>query len=93
MNLADLINSGANISVTVTGKDLAEFAKAVALEIMHETKQTEKEKLIAREELLKIASASTLWRWEKEQYLTPVRIGAKVFYKQSDLEARNITIK
>lgn len=37
MNLAELINSGANISVTVTGKDLAEFAKAVAHEILNET--------------------------------------------------------
>ena len=30
---------------------------------------------------------STLWRWEKAGYLTPVRIGAKVFYRQGDIDA------
>lgn len=30
---------------------------------------------------------STLWRWEREGYLTPSRIGRKVLYKQSDIEA------
>ena len=29
---------------------------------------------------------STLWRWERDGYLTPTRIGRKVFYKQADIE-------
>lgn len=31
---------------------------------------------------------STLWRWEKTGYLKPVRIGRAVYYKVSDIEAR-----
>lgn len=29
---------------------------------------------------------STLWRWEQRGYLTPVKIGVKVFYRQGDLD-------
>lgn len=30
---------------------------------------------------------STLWRWNKDGYLTPVKIGNKVLYRPSDIEA------
>lgn len=30
---------------------------------------------------------STLWRWEREHYLMPVRLGSKVKYKMSDIES------
>lgn len=30
-------------------------------------------------------SRTTLWRWEKSGYLTPVRVGNKVRYKASDI--------
>ena len=29
---------------------------------------------------------STLWRWDKENYLTPVRVGGKVMYRESDIQ-------
>ena len=31
-------------------------------------------------------SKVTLWRWDKSGYLKPVRIGTKVFYRQSDID-------
>lgn len=31
---------------------------------------------------------STLWRWDRSGYLRPVRIGHSVYYKLSDIEAR-----
>ena len=31
---------------------------------------------------------STLWRWDRSGYLRPVRIGRSVYYKLSDIEAR-----
>ncbi len=30
-------------------------------------------------------SPATLWRWEKESYLVPVRQGSSVMYRSSDL--------
>lgn len=29
---------------------------------------------------------STLWRWDKENYLKAVRIGSKVLYRESDIQ-------
>lgn len=29
----------------------------------------------------------TLWRWQKLNYLVPVKVGRKNFYKQSDIDA------
>ncbi len=45
--------------------------------------------LIRKEEARRMLGSpdpSTLWRWEKAGYLTPVRIGVKVFYRQSDID-------
>ena len=48
------------------------------------------DRLITKEEArrrLGSPDPSTLWRWEKAGYLTPVRIGVKVFYRQGDIDA------
>lgn len=29
---------------------------------------------------------STLWRWDKENYLKPVRVGSKVLYRETDIQ-------
>ncbi len=29
---------------------------------------------------------TTLWKWEKKGYLTPVRVGRKVYYKREDIQ-------
>lgn len=29
---------------------------------------------------------STLWRWDKENYLNAVRVGSKVLYKETDIQ-------
>lgn len=51
-------------------------------------KQHKKDVLVPRlvaARLLK-KSQATLWRWEQHSYLVPVRQGASVMYKSSDLE-------
>ncbi len=46
------------------------------------------EDLISAEEVLARlkVSKSTLWRWEKQQYLTPVKLGRKRYYRSSDIQ-------
>lgn len=29
---------------------------------------------------------STLWRWDKEGYLSPVKVGSKVLYRSTDID-------
>ena len=47
-------------------------------------------KLITRNELIRMlgVSKTTLWRWEKRGYFTPIRVphSKKVFYEYSELE-------
>lgn len=50
-------------------------------------KKKYEEKLVTRDEVLKILkiSAPTLWRMEQRGDLIPVRIGRKVMYKESEI--------
>ena len=32
-------------------------------------------------------SNTTLWRWSRAGYLTPVKFGGRVYYRQADIEA------
>lgn len=87
MNIQSLINSGVNVSITISLLDLKEWA----LELMNENKQ-EKENAVSDNYLsvdevidkLRV-NASTLWRWDKSGYLKKIKIGGKVRYRESDV--------
>ena len=88
MNIQALLESGANVAVTVTPLDLKEFALFLisqAQAIGNENSQTEN--YLTPDEVATMigVSKNTLWRWEKDGYLTPFKIGRKVRYKQSDV--------
>ena len=69
MNIQALLESGANVAVTVTPLDFRT------------------ENYLTPDEVATMigVSKNTLWRWEKDGYLTPFKIGRKVRYKQSDV--------
>ena len=50
-------------------------------------KKIYEEKLVTRDEVLRVLkiSAPTLWRMEQRGDLVPVRIGRKVMYKESEI--------
>lgn len=92
MNIQNLLNAGANISVTVSVADLKEFAMSLfdeAMAIRQEEKKKEKEEtyLTPDEVADKLGvSTNTLWRWNKIKYLEPIKMGRKCRYKLSDVE-------
>jgi hypothetical protein len=92
MEIQELITQGANITISVTAQELATFAKKIVAETLAETREKQREILIPRQKLLEKISATTLWTWEKREFLTPVRRGARVYYKKSDLDAINFEI-
>lgn len=67
---------------------LTEIVFGIINESRENTKQNDNCELLTpknvRERLA--VSSSTLWRWEKENYLCPVRVGGKVFYRSSDIK-------
>lgn len=91
MNIAEMLKEGANVNITVTPADLKEFA----LYIMAETRQEEaarkpkKERELTQKEVLERLhiSPSTLWKWEKSNYLVPARrVGRRPLYLESQIE-------
>lgn len=51
--------------------------------------QQKKEDYLTVSEVCKLLGVTkpTLWRWAKMNYLVPVKIGKKNYYKKSDLDA------
>lgn len=90
MNINSLLNSDANISVVVSVADLKEFALCVVTEAMA-AKETEKkeERYLTPDVVADMVGVSknTLWRWEKEKYLIPFKVGRKSRYKLSDVKS------
>ncbi|MCR5240821.1 MAG: helix-turn-helix domain-containing protein, partial [Prevotella sp.] len=84
MNIKELSNLGANVSVCVTLADLKEFVSEMMAEVAAKPQQAE-ERMLSADEVCEIlhVSSNTLWRWNKSQYLCPVKIGRKSVYKLS----------
>lgn len=89
MNIQQLLESGANVTVSVTPADLKEFALSLinaAQEMGKQQKKEEEKYLSARETAEMIgATRTTLWRWEKTGYLVPIKRGNSVYYRLSDI--------
>ena len=70
---------------------LADIVKRVLTEIQDQETfaKTTDDNLVTAKRATRILAVTnnTLYRWEKNNYLLPVRIGSKRMYKFSDLEA------
>lgn len=97
MSLLELAEKYPSMSVTVRLADLLEAGEELARRIAAEMEMGVEvraaqmcDRLIpAREAVAMLGNPdrSTLWRWtQKYGYLTPVKIGARNFYKASDIE-------
>lgn len=96
MDLMAIANAFPELTVNIKLRDLLEANRELARRVRAEAEQAAarvvyEETLVAKEEarvrLLGGVDPSTLWRWEKRGYLRPVRIGVKVFYRRSDIDA------
>ena len=93
MAIQDLLNNGANVSITVSAEDLRVFFAEVAQQVINQEKAAQ----AARNdvEMLNQAqvcsylgvSKATVWRWEKIGYLRPAtRMGSRPMYNKTDVE-------
>lgn len=94
MQVQDLIESGIGVNVTLTPKELIEVIDYVVEKSKSElefqlTKKSQEEYLTSNQvcEFLKI-NTTTLWRWEKKDYLNPIYIGGKKRYPKSEIQKR-----
>lgn len=98
--VSEVRKSPDHFSITLTGTGVLEFAKAMRLTDMEEPSQENYEvdgkslipvangTLISKQDMMAgfRVSHTTLWKWQQEGYLTPVKIGKRVYYKREDVE-------
>lgn len=85
--IESLKEKGANVNLVVSIKDLEEWGKHLISAALDEVK--EEEKFLTPTQVAKMldTTRSTLWRWDKNNYLKPVYIGGKPRYKESDIKS------
>lgn len=89
MNIQSLIDSKANVSVTVSVTELNEFAENVVTKVISKMENSKKPDSLCT---MKAAAnqlhrtVGTLDRWRKSGYLVPIYVGGKPMYKQSDID-------
>ena len=82
-----------DMTISVKLSDLLDSFRTIAEEIYEkreeEIRAENEDVLITREEAMKQLgiSSSTLWRWNQEKYLCPVKVGVKCRYHQRDIDA------
>lgn len=82
------MNVGTNVQLVVNVTDLKEL-------FLEWQAEAEANKIAEKEEVYKTVEEaaailhrdrSSLWRWAKSGYLIPIKVGAKLFYRMSDIE-------
>lgn len=88
------ISRGQNrVSLTLSDKSIVAFARELGRFILAEKatlsscEGSDDGTLLTKQEVIKKigVSSTTLWLWEKKDYLVPVKIGRKVFYRLGDI--------
>jgi len=93
MNIQDIINSGANVSLTISASDLIEVINCAITATRRELEQSvtsdKMEAYLTAEEVAEMIGVTkvTLWRYAKKGYLTPIEVGGKRKYLKSDIKA------
>lgn len=87
MTITDLLTGGANVSITVSADDLRVFFAEVAQQVINQEKAAEAARnadgVMSQTDVCKFlgVSKSTLWRWERDNYLLPTgRMGRSPQY-------------
>ena len=85
-----------DMTVSIRLRDLIQANEALVRQVRTEAERERSirerqygDQLIQKEQARQILGGpdpSTLWRWEKQGYLNPVKIGVKVFYRRSDID-------
>lgn len=85
--ISELSEAAQQICISVTAEQLTEFAQYLLCEARKQESQTG-EVYLTGERVMEMMSISktTLWRWKKQNFLVPIRIGGNDRYKMSDIQ-------
>lgn len=88
MNIQSLLETDANVSVVVSVADLKEFAMTIINEVLEQRiSEAKQETYLSPDEVAEKlgVSTNTLWRWNRDKYLMPIKMGRKSRYRLSDV--------
>ena len=86
-----LSTEAANIKLEITGEDLRQFSEDLINRAVSEVAaamfSSQDNSLLTKEKVKSMCGVcdATLWHWDKRNYLKPVRVGAKVMYRNADV--------
>ena len=89
MNIEQLLKNG-NVTLAISAADLKEFGLALIAEAAASMQQGEsEERMLSSEETAKLLgiSENSLWRWGKSGYIVGQKVGRKVYYRKSVVDA------
>ncbi|MGC9151670.1 MAG: helix-turn-helix domain-containing protein [Microbacter sp.] len=92
MNLNELMANGANVTLAVSLNDLTQLVELTIAKTKHELEQQiadeKTERYITPKQASEMLSVnlSSLWRWHKKGYLSPIEAGGKRLYRFSDIK-------
>lgn len=93
MNINEILKTGANFTVSIGINDLKEWHEQVIADTRRELEEvvlSDKAETYPTpkqvSEMLGV-DLSTLWRWDKKNFLKPIQLGGKRRYRMSDIKA------
>lgn len=91
--LMETIEFNPKAVIMIDAEDLLEFVNevyaAAEMTASAKVKEDQEGETVSRTETAKIlgVTSTTLWRWDQMGYLKSIHVGAKVFYRKSDVLA------
>ena len=92
IDIAELAKHCPDVTISIKVGDLMEANKQlvenVRISLEKQIRDEHEEKYLSSDDVCKMLNISkpTLWRWEKLDYLIPIRVGGKVRYKSSEVK-------
>jgi hypothetical protein len=86
--LEELLIKAPGLKVEISASELMDAMRSVAEEIIERYEKKEQpEQYLTRKQTAQMLDVdlSSLWRWDRQNYLCPIEIGGKRRYKLSDL--------
>lgn len=88
MNINELVTEHPNVTLNVRAEDLTRILDEAIQKAKREFAPKKEETYLSVTKATEMLGVdrSTLWRWAKSGYLTPVEVGGKRRYRMSDIE-------
>lgn len=92
IDIAELAKHCPDVTISIKAGDLIEANKKLVedlrISLEKQIRDEHEERYLSSDDVCEMLDVSkpTLWRWEKMEYLIPLRVGGKVRYKLSEVK-------